>query len=465
MSDNDDNKPTAPSGAGSSPPSKSSGSVPVSGQTSGGTAAPLPGLEKPAMETSDKKAPPGSAPKAEKSTGKKPGPPSRPSSKSSAPRRGASWSFVAVLMVLVALATTYISWPLWGPKLPDGVRTVLAPVMDIGRGSPDGKALTALDTRIANLEKSLTAMRAALDSTRAEDTAKRGEDTAKLAGELAKIETKIRAIGETAPLAKRLGELEQRVAGLATEQRAASSAVASVAATPGASPQAAALAAAGRQTASKVATLEAANTELRGQIATLNNRLAAMEIRPAAVATGPGPANALLLSIGQLREAVRGTGSYGPAYQSVAALAGKDAGLAPSLSKPLATLAAHQKGVADLPDLRRQFAAAASAIVRATIVPRGEGWLDRTLDGVASLVSIRKTGEKAAADDDVQGLVARAELRLKSGDLAGAVKALTGLRDAPADAAKSWLDAARARLAIERAVDALMRVALVRAKS
>ena len=190
-----------------------------------------------------------------------------------------------------------------------------------------------------------------------------------------------------------------------------------------------------------------------------------MENRPAAVATGPGPANALLLAIGQLREAIRGAGSYGPAHQSVAALAGKDAALDQSLAGPLATLAAHQKGVADLPDLRRQFAAAASAIVRATIVPRGEGWLDRTLDGMASLVSIRKTGEKAAAADDVQGLVARAELRLTSGDLAGAVKALTGLNGAPADAAKSWLEAARARLAVEDAVDALMRAALVRAKT
>ena len=34
------------------------------------------------------------------------------------------------------------------------------------------------------------------------------------------------------------------------------------------------------------------------------------------------------------------------------------------------------------------------------------------------------TGDKAAAGDDVQGLVARAELRLASGDLPGAVKAL-----------------------------------------
>jgi hypothetical protein len=447
VSDNDEKKPTPPD-------ISARGSVPASGQGSSATAAPLPGMEKPAMETSDKKTPAGGAPKADKPANKKPVPPSR----TSAPKRSASRWFVALLIVLVFIGGAYVSWPFWGPKLPDGVRTVLAPVMNLGRGSARGQALAAINTRIASLEQSLATIQAALGSGR-------GEDAAKLADELAKIEKRIQAIGETAPLAKRLGELEQRFAGLATEQRAAASAVAaaveSMGANPGASPEAAALAAAGRQTASKVAILEAANTELRGQIATLSTRLAALENRPAAVASGPGPANAVLLAIGQLREAIRGTGPYGPAYQSVAALAGKDAVLA----GPLATLAAHQKGVADLPDLRRQFAAAASAIVRATIVPRGEGWLDRTLDGMASLVSIRKTGEKAAAADDVQGLVARAELRLTSGDLAGAVKALTALNGAPADAARSWLEAARARLAIEDAVDALMRAALVRAKT
>lgn len=459
MSDNDDNKPTPFDST--APDSNARGSVPASGQGSSaasGSTASAPWPKKPAGEIFSEKTPPGSPPKADKPADKKPGPPAR----TSAAKRSASRWFVAVLIVLVFIGGAYISWPFWGPKLPDGVRTVLAPVMNMGRGSARGQALAAINTRIASLEKSIATIQAALGSGR-------GEDAAKLADELAKIEKKIQAIGETAPLAKRLGELEQRFAGLATEQRAAASAVAaamaSMAANPGASPEAAALAAAGRQTASKVATLEAANTELRGQLASLNNRLAAMENRPAAVATGPGPANALLLAIGQLREAIRGAGSYGPAHQSVAALAGKDAALDQSLAGPLATLAAHQKGVADLPDLRRQFAAAASAIVRATIVPRGEGWLDRTLDGMASLVSIRKTGEKAAAADDVPGLVARAELRLTSGDLAGAVKALTGLNGAPADAAKSWLEAARARLAVEDAVDALMRAALVRAKT
>ena len=45
----------------------------------------------------------------------------------------------------------------------------------------------------------------------------------------------------------------------------------------------------------------------------------------------------------------------------------------------LVTLAAHRAGAADLPALRQLFAQAANAIVRATVVPRGEGWLDRTL--------------------------------------------------------------------------------------
>ncbi len=413
-----------------------SGSVPASGPATGCAAA----------QESQKPQP------------KKPEPAAKSAASSATPKDGKNSSgarpFVALLVVLVVLGLAWASWPFWGTKLPEGIRTVLAPVMNIGRQAAGDERLAALETRIASLEKSLAGIRTAVEETRAADAAKRAD-------EIARIDEKIRSVGETAPLARQLGELEQRFAGLAAAQRAAASVAAKPADGAGPGPQIAALAAAGQQTASKIATLEAANTNLRNLLDSLGQRLAALETRPAPVATGPGPANALLLAIGQLREAVRGTGSYEPALQSVAALAGTDE----TFAGPLAALAAHRAGAADLPALRQQFTQAANAIVRATVVPRGEGWLDRTLDGLASLVSIRKTGDKAAAGDDVQGLVARAELRLATGDLAGAVKALEALKGAPADAAKPFLAAARARLAVDGAVDALMRSALVRAKS
>ena len=81
------------------------------------------------------------------------------------------------------------------------------------------------------------------------------------------------------------------------------------------------------------------------------------------------------------------------------------------------------------------------------------------------MVSIRRVGEDAATKDDVQGLVARAEIQLKAGDVAGAVKTLETLKGKPAEAAAAWLDPARARLAVDGAVDTLMQAALVRIRS
>jgi uroporphyrinogen-III synthase len=96
-------------------------------------------------------------------------------------------------------------------------------------------------------------------------------------------------------------------------------------------------------------------------------------------------------------------------------------------------------------------------------VPAGGSWWEQAAGRLAGMVSVRRTGEKAAAKDDVSGLVARAELRLAAGDLAGAAAALRGLDGAPAEAAKPWLAAAGARLGIDDAVDTLMREALARA--
>lgn len=458
MSDSNDSKPKSGGSVPGAGPAGKMDTVPRAGRTQPGadpaSALESPDLEKPRAGAGN------DAPKSGVGSDiPKKGAPAAPKATL---KGGAAWSLVIVLLLLVGLGAAYIAWPFWAQALPDRVRAMIAPVMEMGRDAPgkvgDG-ALAALEGRIAGFEQALAATRATLDVART-------ENAANLAREIGKIDSKITAIaGDTAPLAQRLGELEQRLAALAAEARAASAGATSSATASADGEALAGLTASGKQTSDKVAALEAANTDLRTQIVALTDRLAAMENRPAPVATGPGPANALLLAVGQLREAVRGTGSYAPAYDAVAALAAKDAGTEDALAKPLAALETHKQGAADLAALRRQFEPVAGAIVRATVVPRGDGWLDRTLDRVASLVTIRKTGDKAAAADDVPGLVARAELRLEAGDLAGAVKALAALEGAPADAAASWLAAARARLAVDGAVDALMREALVRARS
>jgi hypothetical protein len=167
-----------------------------------------------------------------------------------------------------------------------------------------------------------------------------------------------------------------------------------------------------------------------------------------------------LVAIGQLREASRGTGDYAASLTSVRSLAGDSAALKPVLD----TLARHaSSGAPDMAALRARFRTMARDIIAAANGATGTGWVDHTLQRLSRLVTIRRTGEAAAAGDDVDGLVARAELALDAGDLAGAAAALARLSGAPAKAADQWLTGARARLAIEDGIARLFQNAFGRA--
>ncbi len=426
-----------------------------------------------------------------------------------ATRTGRSFGgIVAVLGLVIAVGGAWIAWPVWGPSLPDGVRSALAPVMEFGR-SFTGKKAAALETRLTRLENFVAEYGAVADSARVSEAKRIAEDfrkqearianlvkaltdygsatdvariteSKKFDADLKKLQEQILASREVAALVGRLEKIERLVGGQQTRGSLDVAVLASQltdlerrlrdmanATTAGKVSNAdrqemSALKSANRQAAEKVAALETANAALQKRLEALDRRLAAAEKRPAVPTdTGPGTDNALLIAVGQLREAVRGTGSYRPAYDSVAALAKKDS----ALSQQLAALEKHSRaGVADVTALRLKFAATADAVVRAMLSRGGDSWIDQTLDRLVSLVSVRRVGDAAAARDDVQGLVARAEIRLKEGDVAGAVKTLEALSGIPAEAAAGWLEDARARLAVDNAVNALMQAALVRVK-
>jgi len=73
-------------------------------------------------------------------------------------------------------------------------------------------------------------------------------------------------------------------------------------------------------------------------------------------------------------------------------------------------------------------------------------------------VRVRKIDDRpgdGTAPAGADRLIADAEADLVAGDLDGAVKAIQGLRDRAAAAAKPWLEAAAARLDCEQAAAAL----------
>ena len=162
------------------------------------------------------------------------------------------------------------------------------------------------------------------------------------------------------------------------------------------------------------------------------------------------------LAVRHLANAVAQGGTFAPELAEVRALTVEE----PSLAEPVAALEPYAAdGVPTLARLKAEFPTVATAAVRAEQVAHGDGFVTRLVNGAKSLVTVRLTGDAAARVGGTQGVVARAENALSGNDLAGAVAITEELGGPAADAAANWLAAARARLAVDRAVTALDRLA------
>lgn len=169
------------------------------------------------------------------------------------------------------------------------------------------------------------------------------------------------------------------------------------------------------------------------------------------------PAAAFVLAVSQLREALRHAGPYKAELEAASAIAGDDA----QAGEILRTLAPRaSRGIPARDALAARFDSVAQDIVRAAQAPASDRLADRALSRVSELITVRRTGETDAATPE--GIVARAESRIKAGDLAGAVDVLAALEGKPAAAAAEWLEDARARLAADQAAGRLMSLAIAR---
>lgn len=388
-------------------------------------------------------------------------PPKPPGTGGSGKGGGTTRAALGVLILLVVLAGSYITWPLWGSSMPGWLQTALAPVMEAGRREGLDKSLKAFSDKIARLETSIVAIKSDLDSRPRYDPARflaADEAVAKSARRIKTLEDEMTLLREGLAgasrsdaldvLAKRLSDTEARLIDLAAKPTATGSTGSTVAVK--------ALDALRAQSTRRMSALEKDNVALRNVVAALDRRLGAIEKRPV-IMPGSSHGNALVLAVGQLREAARGPARFGSALAAVSALAGKD----DAFKAPIAALKPHaEKGVADLTELRLDFDRISGSIAHEAFVPKGEGWVDRTLRGLARMVNIRETGKSAAKRDDENGRVVRAELRLAAGDLAGAVAALEGLTGPAADIASTWLAHARARIAVDAAIQSIFAEAL-----
>jgi hypothetical protein len=157
---------------------------------------------------------------------------------------------------------------------------------------------------------------------------------------------------------------------------------------------------------------------------------------------------ATIVAAGTLREALRGSA---PFVEPLAAFA-ETAGENPDLREIVALVEPYaESGVPTLATLRRRFDDATRDITRAARSLEGDGWIARIVNRLGNVISIRRTGERAA-ENTVDAAIARAEGNLAAGDLIAAVKELESLEGPPAEAAAAWLGDARARVAAERAM-------------
>jgi len=377
---------------------------------------------------------------------------------------GGGWVTAVVILALVGLGG-YLTYPKWKPLVASKLDKLDLP--DLPRIKAEDPRVTGLSERITALEAKAGEELAAKDATIQELQKERERLSAELVEALARLETveksmaSVRQIAEAAAqmdeasaakeslqrLSARLSALE-KAGGSAEDSTALAENLAAVRAAEARSRELADLLQKLERESGDAAASKQALVGVEKRLEEIERRAASTEVSEPTAASRA----ALVLAVGQLREAVQRGGGYAREVDTVKGLAAGDAGVEAALMP----LAQHAKtGVPRLAQLRDDFSAMAGNVV-ARAGAGGDGWLDRLAARIGGLVRIRRTD--ATGSETVEGLVAQAEHRLQAGDLAGAVSALEGLGKLSADAAAaaaSWLGRAKIRAAAERALAAL----------
>ncbi|MGE0733446.1 MAG: mitofilin family membrane protein [Alphaproteobacteria bacterium] len=383
--------------------------------------------------------------------------PSAPKDATIAPPRPRAWyfrpAFIAGVLGIAAggIAVYYLIGALRAPGADPAVAAQLANAEQrIAQLETQIKSAGTGAEQLAQLRQSLSQLTARIDSLPRQPAA---AETAKLAADLKSLGDQVAALDRrltAAPPADsgaaqaalrdalaKIAQLERRVSELAARP-------ATMTTTP--APNAAAL-----------DQLRTENETLRGELKTLAERLANVEKQKAAPTVDPNlGSSAFIVAVGQLRDAIASGKPFIAAFDSVRALAGNDA----ALSSLLAQVEPHAaKGVATVEQLRARFQPLPVKILRAARMPEEGDWVDRAWARMKSVVIVRRTGENVTGDS-IEAAVARAEARLKAGDVAGAVAALDAIKGPGAEPAAEWLAQAKTHVGAAEAADKLSQAAV-----
>jgi uroporphyrinogen-III synthase len=314
--------------------------------------------------------------------------------------KAAPWGIlVGAVLALVLVAGAVVTWPQWKDQvMPPKAVTVQEPA------APEPDALRAeLDQtrdRLARLEAQLAERPA-------------GFDAGPLDARLAQVEQGLRALQNQPQLPARLAD---DVAALAKD----------------------------------VADLKRTSADAAA-VLRLADRVDKTEAEMREMQARRSSATALLLAVGQLREAVNASMPFDAELRAVKTLAPQDADFAAALEALKGRAAS---GIPSRLMLAERFNVLAPDLVRAETLPAERNWWRDTLHRVSTLVTVRRE-DGDAAGTSAAAIAARIQARLSQNDLAGAATEAEQFQGGAAESVAPWLDDLRARAAADKALGEL----------
>ncbi|HWA30796.1 MAG TPA: hypothetical protein VG867_06850 [Rhizomicrobium sp.] len=177
---------------------------------------------------------------------------------------------------------------------------------------------------------------------------------------------------------------------------------------------------------------------LKSDEAALNARIAKLEARD------PAPVLNRAATMMALSGLIRVSASGAPFASELASLRA----VAPDLPGLTELQSLARTGVPTRPMLAARFTRDAPAIIANAREAQAKNWLERLWLHLTELVSVRRVG--AAKGKSTQDIVARAEVDANKNDLDGALAELARLDPPAHTAAGGWIDAASARVTLDK---------------
>ena len=171
-----------------------------------------------------------------------------------------------------------------------------------------------------------------------------------------------------------------------------------------------------------------------------------------------GTGAAIIVVLGQLRDAVDSGGPFTGELEAVAALETRDSQVLAALD----VLAGHaETGIPTHDELEDTLGDALASALDADKVAAAAGWVDKTLARLESLVTVKRI-DGDSAGTDIAAVALRIEAKVAAGDLDAALRELDSLPAAATEAMQDWAGGARARTEALAALEHLHRWSIAR---